>query len=93
MHFPRRAEEPRVVPVRKNGAVPASNAIDGARQSCADRHHAAPERDAVPRLDDQVRMIALERVVREAKVATLAAVREGTLDLVNDPYRPERGNV
>ena len=42
---------------------------------------------------DQVRVVALQRVVHEPKLAALAAAREGPLDLPHQPHRAQRRNV
>src|SRR5262245_7389707 len=44
-------------------------------------------------LHDQMRVIALERVVHEAELPALAPAREGLLDLLHEPHRAQRRNI
>ena len=78
-----------MVAVVEHAARSPRNAVDRAGEARADRLHAAPERVAIPRLDDQVRVISLQRVVDEAEAGTGAAAREGPLDLADDRHRAQ----
>jgi hypothetical protein len=69
------------------------NAIHRARQAGADRLHAATERVPIVRLHEQVRMIALQRVVHQAKAGSYAATTECALDLPHDGNHSERWYV
>ena len=79
-----------VVAVGEHAPGPPCDAIHGPREPRADGGHAAAERAAIVRLDDEVRVIALERVVDEAEARTLAAVGEAPLDLAHDRHGAER---
>lgn len=73
-----------MVPVGENAAVPLRDAVHGARDPCPDRFHAAPKRVTVGRFDDEMGVIALERVVREAKSGSRAACGKAALELAHD---------
>ena len=79
-----------MVALGEHASVAPRDSIDGARKTRTDRHHPAPERVLIPGFDDEVRVIALQRVVHDPEVATLAAVREGALDLPHDARVAER---
>ena len=64
----------------------SGHSVHRAREACADRFHAAPEGVAIVRFDDQVRVVALQRVVDEAEPRTGAAVGEGPLDRADDRH-------
>jgi len=71
-------------------ASPPDHPIDRVGEARADRHHAACERVVVARLDDEMRVVALQRVVDEAKTGPDARDRKRALDGVDDPHGPER---
>jgi len=80
-----------VVAVREDAAaLPAGYAIDGMGEARANRDHAASERMLVGCLDDQMRVVALEGVVDEAKPGPDAAGSKGLLDRVDDARGPQR---
>ena len=58
-----------------------------------DRLHAAPERFVILRLDDQMSVIPLQRVLRQAKPGPLAPRTERLLDLPHHADIAERRNV
>ena len=89
MHLARCRQEPMVITIGKHATRASCDAIDGACQPRADRFHAAPERRAILRFDDQVSMIALQRVVHEPEARPDASVGERALDLADDPHRSE----
>ncbi|HEY2388030.1 MAG TPA: hypothetical protein VGK30_13790 [Candidatus Binatia bacterium] len=74
-----------MVAVGEDATAATNRAVDGTGETRADRHHAASERVAVARLDDEMRVIALQRVVHEAKSLAGAALGEGALDGMDDP--------
>ncbi len=76
-----------------DGSGPVRNPIHRTRKPRADRHHPAPEREMITRFDDEMRMVPLQRVVHEPKIAALTPVPEGPLDLVHDWHRPQRRNA
>jgi hypothetical protein len=66
-HLSRGWKEPHVVAIGENATAATEDTIHGTGETRADRHHAASECGAVLRLDDEVRVISLERVVHEAE--------------------------
>jgi hypothetical protein len=84
VHLARRRQYPVMVPTREHTPRAARDSIHGTREPHADRLHPAPERVAILRLDDQMRMVAEQRIVHKAKIAAIAADREGTLELPHD---------
>ena len=55
----------------ENGPSETERPVQRACDARADSHHAARERRRVGRLDEQVRMGGLQRVVNEAEVAAV----------------------
>ncbi len=82
-----------MVAVGEDGPMPVRDAIHGECQAGGNRLHAAPERIAIVGFDDEVGVVALQRVVHEAKTGPCAAGRERALDLVHDRYGAERRDV
>ena len=82
-----------MVAIGHHAPAPVGHAVHGPREPRADRHHAAPEGVAVVRLDDEMGMVALQRVVHEPKVGTRAAGGEGPLDLADDAEGAERREI
>jgi hypothetical protein len=94
MHLARRAQKPGVIPTRDDAsALPAHDPIHRERKPRADRHHPAPERFVIARFDDQVRVVALQRVLDEPKRRTLRAGGECALDGTDDRLRPKRHEI
>jgi len=54
--FTRRPQDPRVEPLGEDRASATERPVERACDARADRHHAAPERSRVGRLDEQVRV-------------------------------------
>jgi len=79
-----------VVAIGENATAATENAIDGTGEPRAYRHHAASECLTVLCLDDEVRVIPLERVVHEAESLAGAAFGKGVLDLADDANRTQR---
>jgi len=84
-HLARRSEKAMVVTPVQHRAAPSTHAIDRARETRRDALHAVREGLLAVRLDDQVGVIALQRVVGDAEVAPLARLRERTPELVDEP--------
>ena len=82
-----------MIAIGQHAPAPLRDAIDRPREPRADRHHAAPEGVAVVRLDDEMGVVALQRVVHEPKVGTRAAGGEGPLDLTHDAEGAERREI
>ena len=79
-----------MVTVGENAAAPTGDAIDGVGEARADRHHAASEGVLVARFDNQMRVIALERVVDQAEPGPDAAGSKRALDRMDDRHCPKR---
>jgi hypothetical protein len=73
-----------VVAIGEDAATASDRPINRTCETSADRHHAAPECLAVSSFDDEMRVIALQGVVHEAKPGAGAAFGEGALDLAHD---------
>jgi hypothetical protein len=56
-------------------------------------HHAASERYVIARLDNQVRVISLQRIVHEAERGALCAGGERALDGAQDWLRTKRHEI
>jgi hypothetical protein len=82
-----------MVAVGEDATAAPHDAIDGTSETRADRHHAASERLAVLRLDDEMGVIALQGVVHEAESPARAAFGEGALDGADDTDRAKRGQT
>jgi len=79
-----------MIAIGQDPPAAARDTIDRARQTRADRHHAASERVAIARLHDQMGVIALQRVLHQPESGTDAAARERALDPADDPSLAER---
>src|SRR5437899_2989043 len=63
------------------------------RHACADGFHSAPESLAVRRLDNEMGVISLQRIVREAKPGPRTARGEAALELAHDPDCTQRWQI
>ena len=77
--FPRGPQHVRVIAIGKDGPAPLHHAIEGARHADLEALHSARQRFLAVRLDDEVQVIALNRVMHEAKPEPIAAAFEGSL--------------
>lgn len=84
MHLTRRRQYTVVIAIREYATRAARNPIHGTCESNAYRFHAASERVAILSLDNQVRVVAEQRIVHQAKIAAIAAGRKGPLYLPHD---------
>ena len=91
--FPRRRQKPEVIPIREHASRTPRYPVDGAGEARADRHHAATQRFAVAGFDDEVSVIALQGVVRQAEPRTDAAGGEAAFDFTHDTYGAKRRKV
>ncbi len=89
-YLPRSSEHARVVGVRQHPTAPPKHAVHGAREPRADRLHPPPQRLRTLRLDDQMHMIALNRVVRDPKPPPVTRPRERPLHLPDQTHAPQR---
>ena len=80
-----RRKEPLVITIGEDRTAPPCDPVDGPRQARSDRHHAPTERRSVVCFDDQMSVVALQRVVHQAKARAFATSGEGPLDLMHDP--------
>jgi hypothetical protein len=92
-YFARRAQHVGVVAIREHPTRPTEHSVHGSSEPRADRLHPAPESLSALRLDDEVGVIALQRVVHEPKVPALARSRERSLHLAHQLHGPQRRNV
>ena len=90
VHLTRRREEPHLVAFREDMPCVAGNAVYSTRKARADCHHAALKVLTILRFDDEVRVIALKRIVHEPKAWTRTASGEGSLDLTRDRHGAEQ---
>jgi hypothetical protein len=65
----------------QDGPGATEDAIHRSREPRTERLHAARERPVVERLDDQVNVIALQRVMDYAEIAALAALPQTAPEL------------
>jgi hypothetical protein len=86
-HLARRAQDAHVVAVREHGPRALEDPVHGSREPRTDCLHAAPERISARGLDDQMRVVALERVVRKPELAAFAARSERVLELAHEAHR------
>jgi hypothetical protein len=80
----RRREQAQVVAVGEHRSDVIADAVHRSGEPRADRHHAAPEGVRIACFDEQVRVIALQRIVDEATARPPAPARERTFDLTDD---------
>ncbi len=73
-----------MVAVSEDLSAALCDAVHGSRKARADRHHATSERVPVLCFDDQMRVIALQGVLHQAKRPALASVRERAFERAND---------
>jgi glutamine synthetase adenylyltransferase len=84
VHLARRRQYAVMVAIREHATRAARNPIHGTCEPYADRLHAASERVAILGFDDQVRVVAEQRIVHQPKIAAIAAGRKGPLELPHD---------
>ena len=94
-HLPRAGEHLVVIPVGQHlpGAPAPDRPVDREREQPRQPLHPAPERRDAVGLDDQVRVIVLDRVVHEPEVRSRARAPERPLHLANDLPLAQRRNV
>jgi hypothetical protein len=78
-----------MIAIREHAARAVRGAIHRSREPSADRDHPAPERVGSASLDDQMRVISLERVMDQAKVQPVTARSKRRFNLANDADSPE----
>lgn len=75
-HLARCPEHMVVEAAVEHGAGTSEDPVHGAREPCPNALHAPRQRFPATRLDDQMHVVALERVVGDAELSTLAALRQ-----------------
>jgi hypothetical protein len=83
-HLARAGEDALVVALGEHSAGAPERAVHGEREARAERLHRAPERGAIARLDDQVHVVALDRVVDEPEARPLLRSPKGGFDCPHD---------
>jgi hypothetical protein len=82
--FARCAQDASVKALGEDRAAATVRPVQRARDTGAERHHAARERRRVGRFDEEVRVRGLQRVVHEAEVTAVAGRREAALERANE---------
>ena len=82
-----------VAAVGEDCAYPSKDAIDGSSEACRERFEAAGEVLFAGRLDDQVDVVALDRVVNESEAAAVADFAPAPLELADEPSRSQGRDV
>lgn len=81
-----------MIPLGQYPPLAPGDPIHRQRQSRSDRLHPAPERFRTRRFDGEVRVVSLQRVVRETKISPLASERKRAFDRMHDRYGSQRGH-
>jgi len=92
-YLARRSQQVKVVAPVENRSNAPEDAVHRTREPRTDRLHPACERVPGIRLDDEVCVIALERVMEHAKIAPLARAAEASVELAHQPDRAKIRNV
>lgn len=90
-HLARCAQDVAVVAICEDRAASAENPIHGSRKARPDGFHPSCERLVARRLDDQVYVIGLDRVVGQVKPPALTRRSEAAFQLSDQGYRAQRG--
>jgi hypothetical protein len=89
-HLARRAQRAVVVAAVEHRAAPPAHAVHRPREPRGDALLTVREGLLAVRLHDQVRVIALERVVRDSEAASLARLGQGALPFLHERDRSQR---
>jgi hypothetical protein len=89
-HLARGPQDPQVVAVAQHGASASHDAIHDPREPRAKRIHSAAQLHRVRGLDQEVRVIRLDRVLDDAEVAPGAQRPERALELRDQAPAPQR---
>jgi hypothetical protein len=89
VHLFRGWKEAVMISLGEDSPGAARDAIDGPSESRPDRFHPATERVLIARFHDEMRVVALQRVLHEPKSRPLAPGREAALDFAHDARVPE----
>jgi hypothetical protein len=89
-HFPRRAQDVQVVAVREHPAPSREDAVCRARDARRDRLHAAGKVYLACGFDDEVNVIRLNRVVRDAEPTTFTRSPQAAFQRTHVPHASQR---
>lgn len=82
-----------MISVGEDGAPTLCDAVHGPCQPRRNGFHPPTERFAIARFHDEMRVVALQRIVDEAKPFARATDGERPLELVHDRHRPQGRHV
>src|SRR5215831_16519643 len=89
-HLARRAQHVEMEAVREHRSAPAEDPVHGSRDARTDGLHSAGEIACARRLDDQMHVIVLDRVMDEPEAPAVARRSEAALELAYEPHGTER---
>lgn len=92
-HLARRPQHVRMVPICEHRPAALEHPVHGPRESRSYGLHPTRQRRHVRRLDQQMGMVSLERVVHQAKVPAVAGEREAPLELLHELHGTKRWHV
>ena len=73
-----------MIAIREHTPATLGHSVCREREPRPDRRHAARERRTIVRFHDQMRVIALQRIVHQPKSGTRAAGGKGAFDRADD---------
>jgi len=89
-HLARRTENVQMKTIGQHPAAQAKHASDRVRDTCSDRFHAGGEIAAARRFDDQMNVVALQRVVHHAEPRAVPNDAQASFELAYEANRAER---
>jgi hypothetical protein len=92
-HLARRAQHAHVVAIGQDGSRTVEHAVHGSSEACSESLHPASKCALMLRLDDEVGVIRLQRVVHQPELLPIARGCERALDLPHYSHRAKRWNV
>lgn len=88
-----RAQHAQMVPIGQHRPTTAEDPVRSACEPRADRDHPAAQQRRSVRFDEEMHVIALQRVVDESEPFALARRRHADLELTHEPRRAKRWDV
>lgn len=79
--------------IREHGPASCEHAVHDARKSRTDRFHPTRKIVATRCLDDCMNVVALNRVMHDSEVTAVACCAKRSLELRDDPPRPQRRHI
>jgi hypothetical protein len=79
-----------MVSIFQDRTAPLKHAVHSPRQPCPNRLHPTPERLCIPRFDNHVDMILLDRVVNHSEIPAIARSRKRSLELAHQTLGTQR---